>query len=74
MIGSYAKNQFPPTIGHDPQRALCAQGINVSTSTVNSTRLDMEARATGDLIRASVHYYNSDDEIDRLCAAIAALA
>ena len=20
MIGSYAKNQFPPTIGHDPER------------------------------------------------------
>ena len=61
-------------VAGDAQRALRAQGINVSTSTVNSTRLDMEARATGDLIRASVHYYNSDDEIDRLCAAIAALA
>ena len=58
----------------DAERALRAQGINVSTSTVNSTRLDMEARATGDLIRASVHYYNSEGEIDRLCAAIAALA
>ena len=61
-------------VAGDAQRALRAQGINVSTSTVNSTRLDMEARATGDLIRASVHYYNSEGEIDRLCAAIAALA
>ena len=55
------------------KQTLAGQAINVSTSTVDSTRLDMEARNLGDLIRASVHYYNSEDEIDRLCAAVAGL-
>ncbi len=49
---------------------LRQQSINVSTSTVFSTRLDMEARNLPDLVRASVHYYNDQSEIDRLCAVV----
>jgi selenocysteine lyase/cysteine desulfurase len=56
------------------QRALAAQGMNVTTSTVSSTRFDMEARGIGDVVRASVHYYNDEDEIGRFCAATAAIA
>ncbi|MCP4429252.1 MAG: aminotransferase class V-fold PLP-dependent enzyme, partial [Chloroflexi bacterium] len=52
------------------QESLRRQNINVSTSTVFSTRLDMEARALPDLVRASVHYYNTESEIDRLCEAM----
>lgn len=62
--------------GHDPDRIqpqLAAQGINVSVSHPGSTRLDMEARGLSSLVRASVHYYNSEDEIDRFCAAVGAL-
>jgi cysteine desulfurase/selenocysteine lyase len=62
--------------GHDPEgikRRLAAQRINVTTSTVYSTRFDMESRGLSSLVRASVHYYNSDDEIARFVAAIAAL-
>ncbi len=55
------------------ERALVAQGINATSSTVFSTRLDMEARAVPTLMRASVHYYNTDDEIERFCAAVDAL-
>ena len=28
MIGSYAKNQFPPTIGHDPQAEVIMHGAS----------------------------------------------
>jgi selenocysteine lyase/cysteine desulfurase len=62
--------------GHAPddiQQALAAQAINVTTTTVRGTRLDMEARALTAMVRASVHYYNSEDEIARFCAALHAL-
>lgn len=54
--------------------AAADQAINVSASSVASTRLDMEGRVPGDLVRASVHYYNNDEEIDRLCAVLEDLA
>jgi selenocysteine lyase/cysteine desulfurase len=55
----------------DIKRNLAAQKINVTTSTVFSTRLDMEERKLPTLVRASVHYYNSEDEVGRFCSAIA---
>jgi selenocysteine lyase/cysteine desulfurase len=45
------------------QQRLRAEGINVSVSTPASTRLDAEARALPNLVRASVHYYNTESEI-----------
>ena len=59
--------------GHEPAGlvdTLLAQGINVSSTTVLGTRLDMEARGLTAMVRASVHYYNSEDEIERFCAAL----
>jgi cysteine desulfurase / selenocysteine lyase len=56
------------------REALRAQGINVSVSTLTSTRLDMEARALDAVVRASVHYYNSDEELAQLCDALEASA
>jgi len=53
--------------------ALGGQGINVSVSTASSTRFDMDARGITDLVRASPHYYNSEDEVDRLVTAVRAL-
>ena len=55
------------------QLALRAQGINVSTTWRDSTRLDMEARQLDGMVRASVHAYNTEAELDRFCAALAAL-
>jgi selenocysteine lyase/cysteine desulfurase len=54
------------------QAALREQGVNVSVSTPSSTRLDAEARDLPDLVRASVHYYNTEDEIDRFVTALRA--
>jgi len=55
------------------QRLLGNGGINVSVSRIASTRLDMEARALPDLVRASVHYYNTEAEIERFCTALACI-
>lgn len=51
---------------------LGAQAIHVSVSTAAGTLLDFEARGIPDLVRASVHYYNDEAEIDRFVAAVAA--
>jgi selenocysteine lyase/cysteine desulfurase len=39
---------------------------------VDYARLDLPARGLPDLVRASVHYYNTDDELDLLVAALRA--
>lgn len=51
-------------------KTLRTQGINISTSSVFSTRLDMERRHLTGMARASVHYYNTTEEIERFCQAI----
>ncbi len=53
------------------QRRLAEQNINVSVTVIGSTRLDLEARGLSSMVRASVHYYNSEEEIERFCASIA---
>ena len=47
--------------------------INIWTSPMSSTRLDMETRGLADVARASVHYYNTEEEIEALCRAVAQL-
>lgn len=54
-------------------RGLSAQAINVDISKPEDTRLDFEARSLEPMIRASVHYFNTEEEIARFCAAVAAL-
>lgn len=52
-------------------QALGAKGINASPIFYNGTLLDMNRRGLGDnLIRASLHYYNTEDEIDTFCEAL----
>lgn len=53
------------------QQKLAAQHINVSVAIRTSTLLDMDARGLNKLVRASVHYYNTEEEIERFCQAIA---
>ena len=52
------------------QAALRTHDINVSVSTPSSTRLDAEARRLPALVRSSVHYYNTEAEIDRFVSAL----
>ncbi len=52
------------------QQALKNQHINISVSVKSSTLLEMEARGLENLVRASVHYYNNEEEIERFCRAV----
>lgn len=56
------------------QQTLARQAINVTTSSTSSTRFDMEARGLALIVRASVHYYNDEAEVERFCAAICEIA
>jgi selenocysteine lyase/cysteine desulfurase len=58
----------------DIKGRLNAQAINVTVSRPDSTLLDATRRALPPVVRASVHYYNDEDEIDRFIAAISAMA
>ena len=57
----------------DVKERLARERINVSTSSRQSTLLDMDSRSLSMLVRASVHYYNTEEEIDRLVEAVAAI-
>lgn len=50
--------------------ALRVQGINVSVSTQFSSRLDLKGRGLKDVMRASVHLYNTEAELDRFVKAL----
>lgn len=61
---------------HTPEEIrdlLDRRGFRVGTSTIASTRLWFEARGLKSVVRAAVHYINTEDEVDRLAAAIAEL-
>ena len=59
--------------GHDPEdikRTLTASHINVSVAMRNGALLDMDAKKLTSAVRASVHYYNSEEEVERFCEHI----
>ena len=49
------------------------QRMNVRVTPIGSTRIDMEQRGLTAMVRASVHYYNTEEEIVRFVNAIAAM-
>ncbi|HZS81790.1 MAG TPA: aminotransferase class V-fold PLP-dependent enzyme [Stellaceae bacterium] len=51
-------------------RCLAAARINAVTSSVFAARHDMTARGLDMLVRASVHYYNTEAEIGRFCHVV----
>lgn len=50
--------------------AFAAHATNVSIAPPASTLLDSEARNLGEMVRASVHYFNTEEEIERFCAKL----
>ena len=66
------------TVEDKPARGIVAalrqQGTNCHASAPGNTLLDSTVRGLPDLVRASVHYYNTEDEVARFTQAVAALA
>jgi cysteine desulfurase/selenocysteine lyase len=52
---------------------LAPRRINVWVSQRRDTRLEGPDFLLPDVVRASVHYYNTEEEVERLCEAIASL-
>ena len=52
---------------------LAAESINVSVSVLRDTLLDMQTREIESMVRASVHYYNTEDEIRRFCSVLGSI-
>jgi selenocysteine lyase/cysteine desulfurase len=53
--------------------SLRAVAINVEVSSRASTLLDMDDRGLSEVVRASVHYFNTEREVDHFCDALSAL-
>lgn len=53
------------------QQRLQASGINTSVSRHANARLDLESEGVDAVLRASIHYYNTEQEIDHFVDAIA---
>jgi cysteine desulfurase / selenocysteine lyase len=51
-------------------QGLKEKGIAVRVSDRAATLIDMERRGLEELVRASVHYYNTEEEIEQLCEAV----
>jgi selenocysteine lyase/cysteine desulfurase len=52
------------------QSALAAERINVNVQRKQDAWLDLGERGLDEVVRSSVHYYNSDEEIDLLVDAV----
>ncbi len=53
--------------------ALKSQHINVTVTQRMGTLLDMESRGLTSMVRASVHYYNTEEEVEQFCRAVESL-
>ena len=67
-IVSFTKTNETPDALKD---RLSAERINVSVSRLRYHALDLGRRKLPAVVRASVHYYNTESEIDRMCAIVA---
>ncbi len=52
------------------QQYLASYNINVSISFQEYARLDLAKRNIPALVRASLHYYNTEEEIDIFCNTV----
>jgi len=66
-IVTFTMEGTPPD---DVRDALAKQKMNVLVSRASSTLLDMTRRGLAEVVRASIHYYNTSDEIERFCKAV----
>jgi selenocysteine lyase/cysteine desulfurase len=48
-------------------KRLNARGVNISVSTARYARLDLDSRNLDELARASLHYFNTEEEVETFC-------
>ena len=70
IVAFTVRNRDP----QDIRRKLAEHKVNVSVSPAEYTRIDMDQRGLESVVRASVHYYNSEEEIARFCNLVTRLA
>jgi selenocysteine lyase/cysteine desulfurase len=58
----------------DVQQGLRAAAINTSIAAGNLAQYDLVPRGVTDMVRASVHYYNTVEELDRMIAETTRIA
>ncbi|MCL2583694.1 MAG: aminotransferase class V-fold PLP-dependent enzyme [Streptosporangiales bacterium] len=66
-IVSFTVNGVP---GPEVQDRLRAAGVHVSVSGARSSMFDLPSRGLQEVVRASPHYYNTEDELERLIEAL----
>ncbi len=66
-IVSFTTGPLPP---QDVASALRAEGINTSAPAASNSRWMFEAVGVDSVVRASPHYYNTEDEVDRVVEAV----
>jgi selenocysteine lyase/cysteine desulfurase len=60
------ENESAPAI----KQRLASHKINVSVTPARYARLDLDSRGINELARASIHYFNTEAEIDRFCTIL----
>ena len=55
----------------EAQERLLAAGVNTSVALGDNNQYDLVPRGVADLVRASVHYYNTDEELAKLVDVVA---
>jgi selenocysteine lyase/cysteine desulfurase len=58
----------------DVRSHLAERRVNVSTMDASSAQLDYGARGIEESVRSSVHYYNDDNDLDRLIEGVKEIA
>jgi selenocysteine lyase/cysteine desulfurase len=70
LLGATLTFTVADTSALDVQRRLASERVNVSVMEAASAQLDFGERGIAEAVRSSVHYYNSDEEIDALVDAV----
>jgi selenocysteine lyase/cysteine desulfurase len=70
VLGATVTFSVAGVSAEDVKRRLAAERVNVSVMEAASAQLDFGERGIDEAVRSSVHYYNSDEEIDLLVDAV----